>query len=103
MNRDRVVAKWALVLACGLALGASGPGSANVRRMRADLEFLCPDSLQGRLSLTREADVAARYIGAAFERAGLEPAAGKGFLQEFPLVAYDPDTARTRLTLVRKG
>ena len=103
MNRDRVVAKWALALAFGLALGASGPEGASVRRMRADLEFLCADSLKGRLSLSREADVAAQYIAAAFERAGLEPAAGKSFLQQFPLVAYDPDPARTRLALVRKG
>ncbi len=72
-------------------------------RLRADLEFLTSDALGGRVSLSREADVAARYIAANFERSGLQPAAGGGYLQEFPLVAYRADASRRRLTLARGG
>ena len=73
------------------------------RRLRAELEFLASDTLRGRVSLSPEADVTARYIAASFERSGLKPAADGSYLQEFPLIGYRADPARRALKLTRAG
>ena len=72
-------------------------------RLRADLQFLTSDVLAGRLSLTPQADIAARYIAAEFARSGLQPASGASYLQEFPLVAYRPEASGRQLLLTRAG
>ena len=74
-----------------------------INRVRADLDFLTSGVLAGRASLTPEADVAARYIAAEFQKAGLLPANADSYLQPFPLVAYRADLARRSLTLNRAG
>lgn len=84
-------------------LGAQSAPSPQARRLRADLEFLCSDALGGRASLTREADVAARYIAAEFERSGLAPVVNGSYLQPFPLVGYRSDPAARGLTVTRRG
>src|SRR5215467_12292221 len=100
----RILRPWlTLLTASGMAVTAGGADPASVRRLRADLNFLCSDVLAGRLSLDRSADVAALYIAAEFERAGLKPASETGFLQPFPLVAYDSDPRRSKLRLTSKG
>jgi hypothetical protein len=88
---------------CALALAQTGADAVSARRLRADLDFLCSDALEGRVSLSRSADVAALYVAAEFERAGLKAAAGTTFLQQFPMVAYEPDAQGTRLKLRRNG
>ncbi len=84
---------------CALALAGTAPDAVNVRRLRADLDYLCSDKLAGRVSLSPEADLAAHYIEAEFKKAGLSDVS----LQKFPLVAYDPDPDRTALRLRRDG
>lgn len=74
-----------------------------MRRVRADLDFLTSDALQGRASLTREADVTARYIASEFARLGLQPGAAGSYLQEFPLVAYRTDSRSRGLAMVKGG
>lgn len=82
-----------------LAIAASAPEDAiSVARMRADLDVLCSPKLAGRLSLSSGAAEAARYLAEQFRKAGLKPA-----MQEFPLIAFDPDRERTHLTLTRDG
>ncbi len=103
MKRAAVLRTLALALSSVIVPAQSVPGDASARRMRADLEFLCDGALQGRLSLSPEADVSARYIAAAFERAGLLPPDGKSYLQQFPLVAYDADREHTGVALLRNG
>ncbi len=76
---------------------------SQVARLRADLEFLTSDVLAGRLSLTPQADISARYIAAAFQRSGLQPANGNSYLQEFPLVSYRTDAKARALVLLRGG
>ena len=73
------------------------------RRLRADLQFLASDTLEGRASLSHAAEVTARYIAAAFERTGLAPAAAGAYLQEFPLIAYRADPRRRALKVTRAG
>jgi len=53
-------------------------------RLRADLDFLTSDVLAGRLSLTPQADIAARYISAEFQKAGLPPANCDSYLPISP-------------------
>jgi hypothetical protein len=71
-------------------------------RLRADLDFLTSEALGGRVSLSPQAEISARYIAADFQRSGLEPAGGS-YLQEFPLIAYRSDPARRAMTLRRDG
>lgn len=58
----------------------------------AHLRFLSDDLLEGRGPGTRGIEVAARYIAAQFERAGLRPAVGDtSYFQRVPFVAMTPD------------
>ncbi|MGJ5817025.1 M28 family peptidase [Paludibaculum fermentans] len=93
--------RFVIVAVC-LTLELAGQTPQN-RRLRADLEFLCSDALGGRVSLSHEAEVAARYIAADFQRSGLAPANGSSYLQEFPLVAYRTDPHKRVLKLTRGG
>ncbi len=62
---------------------------ANV--VRAHLEFLADDALEGRKPGTRGGELAAKYIAAQFERLGLEPAGDSGsFFQRVPIISLDP-------------
>jgi hypothetical protein len=67
------------------------PQSISVDRMRADLQFLSSDALEGRLSLHRGSEVAIQWIASEFAKAGLKPAAGNSFLQEFGLIEFRND------------
>jgi hypothetical protein len=93
-----------VVVALALA-AAAGPASDVVRveRVRADIEFLSSDALQGRLSLDRSADVAVQFIATEFKKAGLSPASGDSFLQPYTLIAYRPHAPAQSLELIRNG
>lgn len=97
----RYAAGFAFVF--GALLCPGGDVSPQSRRLRADLAFLTSDALAGRASLSPQAEIAARYIAADFEKTGIEPAAGKSYLQEFPLIAYRTDPSRRALAVSRGG
>jgi Peptidase family M28/PA domain len=99
----RFTKRLPLAVLCSLALAQSAPDAVSVRRLRADVEFLSSNPLEGRVSLGRGADVAALYIAAEFQSVGLAPGAGTEFLQQFPLIAYEPDRKATRLRVARNG
>ena len=62
---------------------------ANV--LRADLEFLADDALEGRKPGTRGGILAAKYIASQFERLGLEPAGDSGsYFEHVPVISLDP-------------
>ncbi len=98
----RIAALAPLCLA-GASLCQSADIDPQYRRLRADLDFLTSGALAGRLSLSPEAEIAARYIAADFARSGLEPASGSSYLQEVPLIAYRSDAQERTLTLTRGG
>lgn len=94
------------VAAAGLAVAAATPGRSQqtapvlerpanradreaVIRVRADLSVLADDSLQGRFTGTREAEVAARYLARRFQEAGARPGV-PGWLQEFTVAPDAP-------------
>jgi hypothetical protein len=53
-------------------------GAVQPNVIRAHLEFLADDSLEGRAPGTRGGVIAANYIRAQFERLGLQPAGDSG-------------------------
>jgi hypothetical protein len=76
-----------LVVACALAYGQlPAPEQAAIDRISADslrtnLSYLASDALEGRATPSHGLDLAADYIAAQFQRAGLEPAAGDSYFQ----------------------
>jgi Zn-dependent M28 family amino/carboxypeptidase len=59
--------------------------------MRAHLEFLADDALEGRRPGTRGGELAAKYIAAQFERLGLEPAGDSGtYYHQVPIITITP-------------
>jgi hypothetical protein len=84
----------ALLLAAGAAYGTGrsptaveGRPLASAPAIRAHVEFLADDLLEGRLSGTRGYDIAARYVASEFAQIGLRPgAADGGWLQPVALV-----------------
>src|SRR4051812_18163118 len=86
-------------LAALLAAVAVTPKPAvRAETLRAHLRFLADDRLEGRGVGTRGGEIAARYIAAQLEAAGLSGAAADGgFLQKVALtgVKLDPATVLT--------
>ena len=64
------------------------PGSDSITQadLKADLFFVAGDALRGRLTDTNENRATADYIRARFERAGLKPAAGTSYFQNYNLM-----------------
>ncbi|MGE5091869.1 MAG: peptidase M28, partial [Bacillota bacterium] len=59
--------------------------------MRAHLEFLADDALEGRAPGTRGGLIAAKYIRAQFQRLGLEPAGDSGsYYHRVPIISLTP-------------
>ena len=75
------------LLSCALAYGElPAPEQAAIDRISADslrtnLSYLASDALEGRATPSHGLDLAADYIAAQFQRAGLEPAAGDSYFQ----------------------
>ena len=66
------------------------------RVLRAHLEFLADDALEGRRPGTRGGELAAKYIAAQFERLGLEPAGDSGtYYHRVPIITLTPDPKMT--------
>jgi hypothetical protein len=55
------------------------------QNIRAHLEFLADDLLEGREAGTRGYDIAAKYVASEFEQMGLQPAGTKGYFHPVPL------------------
>ncbi|MGH9673594.1 MAG: aminopeptidase, partial [Bryobacteraceae bacterium] len=86
-RRQAVVAGLTVGLMCacgGSPAGAPAPDSGNVaRRLRADLEFLASDLLEGRGTPGRGLDIAAAYLEAELRSVGVEPTANSGYRQPY--------------------
>jgi hypothetical protein len=68
--------------------GDADDAASTIRReeLRAHIEFLASDELEGRGTLQRGNDVAARYLASEMRRVGLSPGGPDGsFFQEVPL------------------
>lgn len=100
---------FAAVAALGLCCSSGGcdssPGggfgaTVSPEALRAHLEFLADDALEGRLPGTRGYDVAARYMAAQFASLGLKGGAQDGsYLQQVPLRRTEVVAEATSVTL----
>ena len=86
-----VLTALAASLACRSAAAPSGPGqpgsrTLSVDALREDLLVIAADSLAGRATGTRGAQVAAEYLAARLAAAGVEPAGDSGYFQRVPFV-----------------
>ncbi len=86
------------ISAAALQSGAAPSAASRVARvvdpkvLRAHLEFLADDALEGRKPGTRGGVTAAKYIAAQFERLGLEPAGDSGtYFQKVPIITLTPE------------
>jgi Zn-dependent M28 family amino/carboxypeptidase len=71
--------------------GSSVAHMVDPKVLRAHLEFLADDALEGRKPGTRGGITAAKYIASQFERLGLEPAGDSGtYFQRVPIITLDP-------------
>src|SRR3954447_8846921 len=67
-------------------------GAVDQRVLKAHLEFLADDALEGRRPGTRGGELAAKYIAAQFERLGLQPAGDSGtYYQHVPIITLTPN------------
>lgn len=87
----------ALIIA---ASAAAQPFKAEA--IKAHMRFLADDLLEGRGTGTRGYRIAANYVAAQFDAAGLEPGADGNWFQEIKFLETVPDAAST-VTLTREG
>lgn len=94
------------VLCAPLAAGAPHARlfTTSPQAIRAHIEFLADDRLEGRLAGTRGHEIAARYVAAQFAQLGLRPGGTDGgWYQGVPLVESIAVIPAARLTLFPAG
>ena len=78
-----------LTVAVLTAADARRPTDAAADRVRAHIEFLSSDLLEGREAGTPGYEIAAQYVASQFRQLGLSPAGDTGsFFQKVPLLSY---------------
>ncbi|WP_265569350.1 M20/M25/M40 family metallo-hydrolase [Sphingomicrobium nitratireducens] len=101
--------KFRLTAGCALALSATPllaaePDVASIDRVRADVEFLANDLLEGREAGTRGHEIAALYVASRFKALGLEPAGDEGtYFQQVTLRAATLVPEQSSVVLTRGG
>ncbi|HET6929164.1 MAG TPA: M28 family metallopeptidase [Candidatus Acidoferrum sp.] len=113
LNRFQHFVCSALVLAvafpAGVARASTDPSDAAMESIRPDairahMNFLADDLLEGRGANSRGYEIGARYMATEFESMGLAPAGDAGtYLQTVPLRSVRPDEQNTTLSVIRKG
>ena len=88
-----------LMPAAGQAQTAPAVPVITPEAVKAHVDFLADDLLEGRGAGTRGHEVAARYVATRFEALGLEPGGpGGSWYQRFPLVTWSLDSAEVTIT-----
>jgi hypothetical protein len=99
----------ALALPAGAAQAPADPAEAAMQSIRpeairAHMNFLADDLLEGRGTDSRGYEIAAKYMATEFESMGLAPAGDAGtYLQNVPLRSMRPDEPNTTLSFIRNG
>jgi Zn-dependent M28 family amino/carboxypeptidase len=72
--------------------------------LRAHMEFLADDLLEGRGTGTRGQELAAKYVATQFEATGLEPAGEKGtYFQNVPFLEITVDPKASEFSIKKDG
>lgn len=94
--------QFAVAVLCSLALAAPALSAQEIkeREIRAHLEFLSSDLLEGRAPATRGGALTEAYLAAQMRYLGLEPAVNGSYLQRVPIdvVTADPHSFRADAT-----
>jgi hypothetical protein len=99
----------ALAFPAGAVQASSDPSdsameSIRPEAIRAHMNFLADDLLEGRGTNSRGYEIAARYMATEFESMGLTPAGDAAtYLQTVPLRSVRPDEPKSTLSIVRNG
>src|SRR5579864_9048700 len=99
-----VVALLVVMHTVGARQDAADEASMSIRpeAIRADMQFLADDLLEGRATGTRGHEIAARFMASEFEAMGLEPAGEDGtYFQSVPLRSIRLDEEHTTLSIAR--
>jgi Zn-dependent M28 family amino/carboxypeptidase len=84
----RTILAAALLAVAPGAYASAADAESSAGRIRAHVEFLASDLLEGREAGTRGYDIAANYVASQFAQLGLTPAGDKGtWFQDTPLLA----------------
>ena len=91
----------ALCVATPLILAAADAPEAVItpEAMRAHVEFLADDTLEGRETGTRGHEIAANYVASRFRALGLSPANKDGWFQQVPFAGGLLDEAKSSFTI----
>lgn len=73
----------------------------NTERMKADIQFMSSDELQGRQTLSPQSRIVGRWIASEFMRYGVKPA-GKTYFQHFAVSSFVPDNGQSGLRIELK-
>jgi hypothetical protein len=95
----------AILLGAALLGGAAPPAreQAAAERVRAHVEFLASDLLEGRETGSRGLDIGARYVASQFGALGLQPAGNNGsWFVQVPLRRATPDGTPS-IAMIRNG
>jgi hypothetical protein len=85
-------------LAAGAANQDAGVTSITADALKGHIYFLASDDMAGRDSLSHEGRIAAEYIAAFYQRAGLKPAGDNGtYFQNFPMIEAALDREQSYL------
>jgi len=84
-----IIRRSLLLASLPFIIGASDTPAETItpEAMRAHVEFLASDSLEGRETGTRGYDIAAEYVASRYRAIGLQPASDKGWFQQVPFFA----------------
>lgn len=89
-----LAAAAALASVSAIAIASDAPEPAfSAEGVRAHVEFLADDLLEGRDAGTRGYDIAARYVATEMEGLGLKPGNGESWYQNVPFVERAPDSS----------
>jgi hypothetical protein len=81
----RILAFSLIIAGCATQQKSTTESAPSVAALRSHVEYLASDGLEGRRTGTPGEALAADYIAAAFQKAGLQPKGTDGFLQAFPV------------------
>jgi Zn-dependent M28 family amino/carboxypeptidase len=90
-----------LCLAAPFIIAAADAPEAGItpEAMRAHIEFLASDLLEGRETGTRGHEIAAQYVASQFQGMGLQPAGKDGWFQQVPFTGGLLDEAKSGFSI----
>src|ERR1051325_10024200 len=88
-----------LLVGCASAKKVNTDDPSIIPNLRSHIEYLSSDRLEGRSTGTQGESIAADYIAAAFQKAGLQAKGSEGFFQPFPVAEGREITTATILNI----